>query len=105
MQKHHVDKLTLLDHAKCALKMATSWYTREKILPVAMDCCCIRLQKVKPEYNGVDPHPATIWKYVNANIAGMSPLKPGVKGDIAACMFKSLSVAFKTYVRIEQINL
>jgi glucokinase len=28
-----------------------------------------------------------------------------VKGDIAACVFNSLSVAFKTYVRIEQINL
>jgi len=64
-----------------------------------MDCCCIRLQK------SVDRHPATIQKYVNANIAGMSPLKPGVKGDIAACVFKSLSVAFKSYVCIQQINL
>ena len=75
------------------------YYPRQWIVVVS-DC-----KKVKPEYNGVDPHPATIRKYVNANIAGMSPLKPEVKGDIAACVFKSLSVALKTSVRIEQINL
>jgi hypothetical protein len=61
-------------------------------------------KKVKREYDGVGPHPATIWKYVNANIAGMSPLKPGVKGDIPVCAFKSLCVVFESYARIQQIN-
>ena len=38
-------------------------------------------KKVKRGYDGIGPHPAKIQKYVNANIAGMSPLKRGVKGS------------------------
>ena len=34
----------------------------------------------------------------------MSPLKLGVKGDVPAREFKSLCVAFKSYIRIGQIN-
>ncbi len=39
-------------------------------------------KKVKQEYGGVGPHAATIRRYVNANLQGVSPLKIGVKGDI-----------------------
>ncbi len=39
-----------------------------------------------------------------ANIAGMSPLKHGVKGDMPPCAFKLLCVAFKSFVCIQQIN-
>ena len=45
-----------------------------------------------------------ICRYVNANLQGMSPLKIGVKGDIPPCAFKSLCLAFESYVRIMQIN-
>jgi hypothetical protein len=61
-------------------------------------------KKVKREYDGVGLHPATIWKYVNANISGVSPLKPGVKGDVPDCTFKSLCIAFESYIHIQQIN-
>ena len=60
--------------------------------------------KVKKEFNGVGPHAATIRRYINANIAGMSPLKIGVKGDVPACAFKSLCIAFESFVCIQQIN-
>ena len=43
--------------------------------------------KVKKEFDGIVPHTATIRCYINANIAGMSPLKIGVKGDVPACAF------------------
>ena len=50
------------------------------------------------------PHAATIWHYVNTNIAGMSPLKIGVKGGMPMCAFKSLCIAFDSFVRIQQMN-
>ena len=34
----------------------------------------------------------------------MSPLKIGVKGDVPACAFKSLCIAFKSIICIQQIN-
>ena len=34
----------------------------------------------------------------------MSPLKHGVKGDIPPCSFKSLCVAFESFVCIKQLN-
>jgi hypothetical protein len=34
----------------------------------------------------------------------MSPLKIGVKGDMSTCAFKSLCIAFESFVRIMQIN-
>jgi hypothetical protein len=59
---------------------------------------------VKKEFDGIGLHATTIWKYVNANIAGMSPLKPGVKGEVPAWAFQTLCIAFVSYVRIQQIN-
>ena len=59
---------------------------------------------VKCEYDGVGPHPTTIWRYVKENLAGMSPLKPGVKGDVFPSVFSSLCAAFESYVRIQQLN-
>ncbi len=35
----------------------------------------------------------------------MSPLKPGVKGDVPVCAFKSLCITFESYVCIQQINM
>jgi hypothetical protein len=60
--------------------------------------------KVKREYDGIGPHAATIRRYVNANLAGMSPLKIGVKGGLPQCVFKLLCIAFESFVRIQQIN-
>ncbi len=103
--KHRVNKLTLSDHAKHALKRATPWYAREKNIPGGGGLPLYQIaKKVKREYDGVGPHPATIRKYVNVNITGMSPLKHGVKGDVPACAFKSISIVFESYVRIQQIN-
>jgi hypothetical protein len=60
--------------------------------------------KVKKEFDGVGPSNETIRRYVSANLAGMSPLKIGVKGDVPACAFKSLCIAFESFIRIQQIN-
>jgi hypothetical protein len=82
MQKHRVNKLALSDHAKRALKRATSWYARKNTIPGGGGLLLYQIaKKVKRGYDGIGPHPAKIQKYVNANIAGMSPLKPGVKGS------------------------
>ena len=47
-------------------------------------------------FDGIGPHANTVRKYVNSNIAGMSPLKPGVKGNVPAWVFKTLCVAFES---------
>ena len=49
-------------------------------------------------------HAATIRRYVNANLHGMSPLKCGVKGDVPKWAFQSVCLAFESYVRIQQLN-
>jgi hypothetical protein len=103
MQKHCINKLTLSDFAKQAFKRATSWYTRELKKPNGKSSYKIA-RLVQAKYDGVGPHAATIWRYVNANLVRMSPLKPGVKGDVPAWAFKSLCVAFESYIRICQIN-
>ena len=103
MQKFWINKLASLDHAKRAFKRATRWYAQEKDKPGGLSSRQIEA-KVKREYDGVGPHAATIRRYVNANLAGMSPLKIGVKGDLPPCVFKSLCVAFESFVRIQQIN-
>ncbi len=59
---------------------------------------------MKKEYDGIGPHAATIQHYVNANIAGMSPLKIGVKEGVPPCVFKLLCIAFKSFVCIQRIN-
>ncbi len=56
------------------------------------------------DFDGVGPSNAIIRRYVSANIASMSPLKIGVKGDMPACAFKSLCIAFESFIRIQQIN-
>ncbi len=103
MQKAQVNKLAQSDFAKRALKRATKWYAREVKKEDGLSSYEI-LKRVKSEYDGIGPHPATICCYVNANLAGMSPLKPGVMGDVPASSFKLLCVAFESYVRICQIN-
>ncbi len=103
MQKFWINKLAALDHAKCALKRATRWYAQEKDKPGGLLLRQIE-KKVKKEYNGIGPCHTIIWHYVNANIAGMSPLKHGVKGDVPPYAFKLLCVAFESFVCIQQIN-
>ena len=103
MQKFRINKLASSDHAKRAFKRATRWYAQEKNVPGGLSSRQIEA-KVKREYDGVGPHAAIIPRYVNANLAGMSPLMIGVKGDLPPCVFKSLCVSFKSFVHIQQIN-
>jgi hypothetical protein len=87
MHKFWINKLALLDHAKRAFKSkrATRWYAQEKDKPGGLSLRQIEAQ-VKKEYGGIGPHAATMRRYVNVNIAGMSPLKIGVKGDVPPCV-------------------
>jgi hypothetical protein len=99
IQMVQINKLSKWDFAKRAVKRATKWYAREKNKPGGLSSYQIA-KKVKKEYDGVRLHPATIRCYVNANLVGMSPLKVGVKGDVPPCSFRSLCMAFESYVRI-----
>ena len=99
MQKFRINKLTASDHAKHALKRATGWYGKELKKTGGLSSYPIEA-KVKKEFDGVGPSAVTIWRYINANIAGMSPLKIGVKGDVPTFAFKSLCIAFESFVRI-----
>ena len=85
-------KLAQSDFSKHALKRATKWHAREV------------KKRVRREYDGIKLHPAMIRCYVNANLAGMLPLKVGVMGDVPAASFKVLCTAFESYIRICQIN-
>ncbi len=60
--------------------------------------------KAKKEFDGVGLSNVTFRRYNSANIAGMSPLKIGAKGGVPACAFKSLCIAFESFIRIQQIN-
>ena len=83
------------DHAKRALKRATTWYAKEK---KTGGLSSFQIEaKVKKEFDGVGPSNATIRRYVSVNIVCMSPLKIGVKGDVPACAFKSLCIAFESF--------
>ena len=103
MQKHRVNKLAMLDFSKQALKRATLWYACKSKKPDGLSSYEIA-EKVRKEFDGVGLHAATIHKYIKANLQGMSPLKCGVKGDVPAWAFKSLCLAFESYVRIQQLN-
>ncbi len=103
MQKFWTNKLAALDHAKSAFKWAMRWYAQEKDKPGGLLLHQIE-KKLKNQYDGVGPCHTTIWHYVNTNIAGMSPLKHGVKGDVPPCAFKLLCIAFKSFVCIQHIN-
>ena len=99
MQKMRVNKLAMLDFAKRAFKRATRWYARERDLPMGLSPYQIE-RKVKQEFGSVGPHAAPICHYVHNNLQGMSPLKHGMKGDISPCVFKSLCIAFESFIRI-----
>jgi hypothetical protein len=72
MQKVQVNKLAALGFAKHALKRATKWYARERNKPGGLSSYQIA-QRVGKEYNGVVLHVATVYCYVNTNLASMSP--------------------------------
>ena len=74
MQKHRVNKLAMLDFSKQALKRATLWYACKSKKPDGLSSYEIA-EKVRKEFDGVGPHAATIRKYVDANLQGISPLK------------------------------
>ena len=59
---------------------------------------------MKIEFDGVGPSAQTLQRYAKWGIAGQSPLKPGVKSDIPKWAYNSLTVAFESYVRINQLN-
>ncbi len=84
MQKFPINKLATSDHAKRALKRATRLYAQEKDKPGGLSLRQIE-KKVNKEYDGVGPGFATIRRYVNANLAGMSPLKEGHKEGGESC--------------------
>ena len=58
-QKFRINKLAASDHAKCALKIATNWYAKEKNKTGGLSSLQIEA-KVKKEFDGVGPHAATI---------------------------------------------
>ncbi len=73
MQNARGNKLAQSDFAKRALKRAIKWYAREVKKEDGLSSYEIS-KRVKSEYDGIGPHPATIRRYVNANLVGMSPL-------------------------------
>ena len=81
----------------------TSWYAREKEKPDGLSSYAIS-KKVKVEFDGVGPSPRTLQRYANDGIGGTSPLKPGVQSDIPKSLYKSLCIAFESYIRINQLN-
>jgi hypothetical protein len=73
MQKVWINKLSKSkwDFAKRAVKRATKWYAQEKNKPGGLLSYQIA-EKVKKEYDGLGPHLATIYRYINANLVSMS---------------------------------
>jgi hypothetical protein len=63
MQKFRINKLAASDHAKRALKRATSWYAKELKKTGGLSSYQIAA-KVKKEFDGVGPHAATIRRYM-----------------------------------------
>ena len=103
MQKWRVNKFDATAHEKRAFKRATSWYAQELEKKNGLSSYEIS-KKVKIEFDGVGPSATTIRRYSKLGLAGQSPLKPGVKSDIAKWAYNSLTVAFESYVRINQLN-
>jgi hypothetical protein len=85
-------------------KRATSWYAREKEKPDGLSSYVIS-KKVKVKFDGVGPSAQTLQRYANDDITGVLPLKPGIKSDIPKSLYKSLCIAFESYVCINQLNL
>ena len=103
MQQWRINKFDATEHQKRAFKRATSWYAREKEKPDGLSSYAIS-KKVKVEFDGVGPSPRTLQRYANDGIGGTSPLKPGVQSDIPKSLYKSLCIAFESYIRINQLN-
>ena len=61
MQNFWFNKLAALDHAKCG---AMEWCAKEKNKTGGLSLLQIEA-KVKKEFDGVGPHTATIWRYIN----------------------------------------
>ena len=104
MQKWRVNKFDSSDHNKRAFKRATSWYYRELQKGNAGLSSYEIAKRLKREFDGAGPCARTIQRYANTGLAGLSPLKPGVKSDIPKWAYSSLCTAFKSYVRINQVN-
>jgi hypothetical protein len=105
MQKWRVNKFDLSDHSKRAFKRATSWYNKEVQTKGKDGLSSYEVAKrVKVEFGGVGPSARTIQRYANGGLAGLSPLKPGVKSDIPKWAYSALCTAFESYVRINQLN-
>ncbi len=100
MQKWRVNKFDLSDHSKRAFKRATSWYNKEVQTKGKDGLSSYEVAKrVKVEFAA-----GTIQRYANGGLAGLSPLKPGVKSDIPKWAYSALCTAFESYVRINQLN-
>jgi len=105
MQKWRVNKFDLAEHGKRAFKRATSWYDKEVQTKGKDGLSSYEVAKrVKVEFSGAGPSARTIQRYVNSGLAGLSPLKPGVKSDIPKWAYSALCTAFESYVRINQLN-
>ncbi len=103
MQQLQINKFDATEDEKRAFKRATSWYAREKEKPDCLSLYAIS-KKVKVEFDGVGPTARTLQRYADDGIARVLPLKPGVKSDIPKSLYKSLCVAFESYVHINQLN-
>ncbi len=100
-----MNKFDLAEHGKRAFKRATSWYDKEVQTKGKDGLSSYEVAKrVKVEFSGAGPSARTIQRYVNSGLAGLSPLKPGVKSDIPKWAYSALCTAFESYVRINQLN-
>ena len=99
-----MNKFDLSDHNKRAFKWATSWYDWELQKGKAGLSLYKIAKRVKLEFDGAGPSAQTIQRYANTGLAGLSPLKPGVKSDIPKWAYSSLCLALESYVCINQLN-
>jgi hypothetical protein len=106
MQKWRVNKFDLPEHSKRAFQWATSWYDREvQKGKDGLSSYAYKIAKrVKVEFGGAGPSARTIQQYASNGLAGLSPMKPGVKSDIPKWAYSSLCTALESYVRINQLN-
>jgi len=90
---------------KKAHKEATVLYDKER--PIEKGGLSVRKVEeiVKAKHKGFGPSRSTIHHYVvDLGLVGMSPLKPGPEGNIPALIYKSLCMAYGSFLRINQIN-
>ncbi len=104
LQKWRVNTFDLSDHNKRAFKRAMSWYDWELQKGKAGLSLYKIAKRVKLEFGGAGPSAQTIQQYTNTGLAGLSPLKPGVKSDIPKWAYRSLCTALEIYVCINQLN-